>query len=65
MVIVSRSKRNLEEVVTRLDEKARRKAMQINESKTKYMSWTDQKFVGGQNLSIRTEREEIYKFDEV
>ena len=39
--------------------------MQINESKTKYVSWTDQEFVGGENLSIHMERGEIYKFEEV
>ena len=56
LVIISRSKKNLKKVVTRLKEKARGRGMQINESKTKYMSWTDQEFVSGQNLSIRTER---------
>ena len=56
LVIIFRSMRNLKEVVTRLGEKTRG---------TKYLSWTDQEFVKGQNLSIRTEREEIYKFEEV
>ena len=40
------SKKNLKEVVTRLEEKAGGKGMQINESKTKYVSWTDQEFAG-------------------
>ena len=29
------------------------------------MSWADQEFIRGQNLSIRTEQGEIYKFEEV
>ena len=37
LVIISRSKKNLKEVVSRLEEKARGKGMQINESKTKYV----------------------------
>ena len=33
--------------------------MQIKESKTKYTSRRDREFVGGQNLSISTERGEL------
>lgn len=65
IVIITRNIQELKETVKRLEEHARKKGLYINENKTKFMQWTDQEYIHGQYLTIKTAKGRTYKFEEV
>lgn len=65
LVILARSKTELKEVIQRLEEQAQKRGLYINETKTKYMEWTDEEFQKDSFFKLNTNRGKTYKFEEV
>lgn len=65
IVILTRSKQELKSVFKRLEERAKKVGLIINETKTKFMSWTDEEFKKDQYFKITTDGGKIYKLEEV
>lgn len=65
IVIVCRSKTELQDVLKRLEKAAQKLGLKINEQKTKYMNWSDRQFQRGKKFTVKTEEGRKYTFEEV
>ena len=65
LVIVTRNKRELQDCIFKLEEEAQRMGLHINETKTKYMTWTDKDYKKGSKLEITNGSGKMYSFEEV
>lgn len=65
IAIVSRSKKELREVLIRLEQSAEKMGLEISEKKTKYMEWNRNEVRRDGKLEIRTAKGKLYSFQEV
>ena len=65
LVIVTRNKKELQECIFKLEEAAQRMGLEINQSKTKFMTWMDRDFEGTGRLEITNRNGKVYSFEEV
>ncbi|KAJ8954674.1 hypothetical protein NQ318_011365 [Aromia moschata] len=55
----------MQELVKKLDTAANMMGLEINEAKTKYMTWTEEEFCQGRYLKMKTDDGKQYNFEEV
>ncbi|KAJ8940881.1 hypothetical protein NQ318_000618 [Aromia moschata] len=65
MAFITRSEKKMQELVKKLDTAAKMMGLEINEAKTKYMTWTEKEFCQGRYLEIKTDDGKQYNFEEV
>lgn len=65
LAILTRNKKELQECIIRLEEAAQKMGLQINEDKTKMMTWSDRDFNKSRSLKITTRKGKVYNFEEV
>uniref|UniRef100_V5GV43 Retrovirus-related Pol polyprotein n=1 Tax=Anoplophora glabripennis TaxID=217634 RepID=V5GV43_ANOGL len=65
LVVLARNKAELKEVIRRIDEQSIKRGLYINETKTKYMEWSEEEYQKDKFLKVDTNRGKTYRFEEV
>lgn len=65
LTIITRSRKELKEVVRNLEHAAQEMGLLINEKKTKYMTWNEEVFEANRWLAMTSMKNKTYKFEEV
>ncbi|KAJ8912875.1 hypothetical protein NQ315_014486 [Exocentrus adspersus] len=65
LVILARNKKELKEVIKRLEERPVKRGLCTNEKNTKYMEWTEEEYQEGRFLKVETNTGKKYEFEEV
>ncbi|KAJ8918243.1 hypothetical protein NQ315_014113 [Exocentrus adspersus] len=59
------TKKELKEVIKRLEEQSVKRGLRIYEKKTKYKEWTEEEYQEGRFLKVETNTGKKYEFEEV
>lgn len=65
LTILTRTKEELRNVTKKIVLAAREMGLKINESKTKYMVWSDNQYEQGGQLTVKVDQNKEYRFKEV